>query len=257
MPPQSAYPLSSITGNGGLPRNIRKPKKIIYLFGIFFLLYWFGMRHGLGTERVLAPLGYAVKGGRQRKSSLRFDKLGLAVLDPTIEGGGEHPIYELMERGEEKWHQLLANQSRTLGGAVQEYKRRYTIDPPAGFDQWWAFCERHNVTIRDDYDSLMKALLPHHALTPATFIKRSLALQGADFTYTMEVTKRDVKMSGPRGAQGRPRMMENLVNGFREHLPEDFEVTVVVSDHDTGSVVLGHDQRDRAMELVKQGGRKY
>jgi hypothetical protein len=180
----------------------------------------------------------------------------MAVLDPPPEGG-EHPIYELMERGEERWHQLLDAQSRTLAGAVEEYKKRYTISPPAGFEKWWAFCEEHNVTMRDEYNLLMKDLLPHHALAPATFIKRSKDLQGTDFSYNMEVTQKAVRMTGPRGTSGRPKMMENLVSGFRNHLPEGFEVKVVVSDHDTGSDVLGQDQRDRAMELVREGGREF
>lgn len=240
-----------------MPRRIRKPKKIIYLVGVFFLLYWFGLRHGLGTERVIhIPLGYAVKGGRDRKSSLRFDKLGLAVVEPLLEAGGEHPIYELMERAEDRWHTLLDKQSRTLREAVLEYKRRYTIDPPAGFEKWWMFCEENNVKIRDEYDQLMKDLLPHHALEPSTFIKRSKALQGSVFTYNMEVTQKGVTISGPRSESARPKMMENLVSGFRSFLPEGFEVKVVVSDHDTGSEVLGYDQREKAMELVKEGKRE-
>lgn len=256
MPPPSAYPLSSITGNGGIPRPIRKPKKIVYLLGIFFLLYWFGMRHGLGQERVHTPLGFAVKGGRERKSSLRYDKLGLAVLEPPAEGGGEHPIYELMERAEDRWHHLLDSQSRTLEAAVAEYRKRYTISPPAGFEKWWQFCEENGVVMRDEYDQLMRDVLPHHALEPATFIQRSKALQDTGFTYNMAVDGQGVRMSGPRAGQARPKMMENLVAGFIQYLPRGFDVKVVVSDHDTGSDVLGQDQRDRAMELVKEGGRE-
>lgn len=256
FPPPSAYQLSSITGNGGLPRRIRKPKKIVYLLVVFFLLYWFGLRHGLGRERIYTPLGYAVKGGRQRKSSLRFDKLGLAVLDGQPEAGAEHPIYELMERGEERWHELVTSQSKTLEDAAAEYKRRYAIDPPAGFDRWWKFCEEHGVVVRDEYKQLMKDLLPHHALEPATFIKRSKELQEGVFVYNMEVTQKSVTMTGPRAFSGRPRMMESLVGGFLSHLPKDFQLKVTISDHDTGSEVLGEDQRSRAMELVREGGRE-
>jgi hypothetical protein len=150
----------------------------------------------------------------------------------------------------------LDKQSRSLRAAVEEYKRRYFIDPPAGFDKWWTFCEENNVKIRDEYDQLMKDLLPHHALEPSTFIKRSKALQGSVFTYNMEVTQKGVTTSGPRSESARPKMMENLVSGFRSYLPDDFEVKVVVSDHDTGSEVLGHDQRAQAMGLVKEGKRE-
>lgn len=161
-----------------------------------------------------------------------------------------------MERAEDRWHHLLDSQSRTLEAAVAEYRKRYTISPPAGFEKWWQFCEENGVVMRDEYDQLMRDVLPHHALEPATFIQRSKALQDTGFTYNMAVDGQGVRMSGPRAGQARPKMMENLVAGFVQYLPRNFDVKVVVSDHDTGSDVLGQDQRDRAMELVKEGGRE-
>lgn len=258
MPPQSAYPLSSITGNMKNRQHsvpIRKPRKILYVVGILFALYWFGLRHGLGKERDMTPLGFAVKtpGGRIRKSSLRYDKLGLAVLEPPKEGGGQHPIYELLETAEERWNNLLSSQSQTLEEAVEKYKEKYMLDPPKGFDKWWEFVEKNGIIIRDEYDQMMKDLLPHHALSPATFIRRSTELQGQDFTFTLDVTKRRVKLEGHRAGFMRPKQMQNLVEGIRTFLPEDFSLRVVGSDHDSGSDVLGQDQRERAMDLVRKG----
>ncbi|GFZ45243.1 hypothetical protein JCM24511_02969 [Saitozyma sp. JCM 24511] len=240
----------------GSVRVTRRPRKIIYLLGIFFLLYWFGIRHGLGIERqVPPPLGFAIAGGRRgRRSALRYDARGMATLQSTLPGTHpDHPIYELMEHAEQRWNRLLQSQSTTLERAVDEYRRRYRMDPPAGFDAWFAWCKSHGVTIVDEYDQLMKDLLIHHALPPDMFIARSEALEGGDFTYTLDVTAQGVDLSGPRAPHARPRKLQSLIQGFQDALPKDFHLRVTGSDHDTGSQVVGRDQRERAMELVRNG----
>ncbi|KAK8858562.1 hypothetical protein IAR55_002791 [Kwoniella newhampshirensis] len=256
--PSSSFPLSSVgmLPHGSVPRPIRRPKKILYLLFIFFLLYWFGIRHGLGIERIPPPpLGFAVKGGRRgRKSIVSWGDTGMATLTSAQPGvKAEHPIYELMERAESQWTTMLASQSTTLLAAVAEYKRRYHMAPPTGFDVWFAFCQKHGIRIVDDYDQLMRDLLPHHALEPATFLARSKALEGTSFTYTLDIGKDQVDLTGERINSARPKHLRNLIAGFKDDLPEGFYLRVTGSDHDTGSVVLGKDQRQRAMELVKRG----
>ncbi|ORY28493.1 hypothetical protein BCR39DRAFT_534920 [Naematelia encephala] len=243
------------TFSSNVPRPIRRPKKILYLVVIFFLLYWFGIRHGLGIERIPPPpLGFAVKGGRRgRKSSLVWGGTGMATVNPFVAGKAEHPIYELMERAEQHWEHLLSSQSTNLESAVAEYKHRYHMNPPLGFDAWFEFCQQNGIKIVDDYDQMMKDLLPHHALPPQLFIQRMDELEGTTFTYTLDISSENIELNGPRADKDRPKHLLRLFSGLREHLPPGFHVKVTGSDHDTGSTVLGRDQRQRAMELVKEG----
>jgi hypothetical protein len=161
-----------------------------------------------------------------------------------------------MEKAEEKWNGLLNRQSKTLAAAAAEYKRRYGLHPPAGFDAWFEFCQKHGVQIVDDYDRMMNEVLPHHALKPEVFIQRSKDLEGTSFTYTLEVEDGKVELTGERAWSARPRHIAGLIGGFREHLPKGFKLRVTGSDHDTGSVILGRDQRERALQLVKEGKRE-
>ena len=50
--------------------------------------------------------------------------------------GQEHPIHGLIRRGKKRWAALKSRQSKTFAQAVKEYKRRYGIAPPKGFDRW-------------------------------------------------------------------------------------------------------------------------
>lgn len=245
-----SLPLSSSS------RPIHRPRKILYLIVFFFLLYWFGVRHGLGRERLAPlPLGFSVPGGRRgRHSALIWDDKGLATVGPPRPGQArEHPIYELMERAEDKWNRVLASQSKTLEQAVVEYQTRYTLAPPSGFKEWFEFCQANDVRLVDEYDQLMKDLLPHHALSPEEFRRREDKIALADHQFTMTVTNAVCSLTGDRADQTRPKQMQSLVDSFRHALPEGFELRVTGSDHDTGSVILGSDQRTRAMDLARSG----
>ncbi len=108
----------------------------------------------------------------------------------------------------------------------------------------------------DNYDQFMKDLLPHHALAPEIFIARSTALEGGGFTYTLDINRDKVEITGERATNARPKHLRGLIDGFKHALPEGFKLKITGSDHDTGSTVLGRDQRERAMELFHAGGRE-
>ena len=78
-------------------------------------------------------------------------------------------------------------QSRTLSQAVSEYKRRYGRPPPEGYERWWKFARKNNITIVDDVsvyissikvradaqcDQIHKDLEPYFALSPKLFRER-------------------------------------------------------------------------------------
>ncbi|KAF5366142.1 hypothetical protein D9757_010945 [Collybiopsis confluens] len=75
-----------------------------------------------------------------------------------------HPITLLMSAAEERFRSKLARQSKTLPDAIAEYKRRYGMPPPKGFDQWWDYVKKFDVIMTDEFDLLMKDLAPFYAL---------------------------------------------------------------------------------------------
>lgn len=91
-------------------------------------------------KKVTAPVAAvappkAAAGKKGKKDALPAHKYldnGLLVVNPK----GQHPIYDLLEKGKEVWDGKLERASKTLGQAVDEYRRRYDRAPPKGFDRW-------------------------------------------------------------------------------------------------------------------------
>ncbi|KAJ9122403.1 hypothetical protein QFC22_001826 [Naganishia vaughanmartiniae] len=292
--PTTSAPTAPV--GGGIPR-IRRPRKIIFVVLFLAVIYYFSLRHGLGSERAIEhleslrrqqqyqkvhppvhvgaqvkPLGggrgasglwhsfmasIGLGGGRVKQEKPKaqrheFGKDGLVVVGrETVET--EHPIYDLIDKARLKFDNLLSRQSKTLSEAVTEYKRRYGMPPPRGYDAWWKFVLENDIKIVDDYDRIMADIYPYHALSPPMFRARVDAQKTRDFTYMMNITADGVTLDGDRAEASRPKSLKAMIDGFRYALPEDFETEIVGSDHDLGAVILGWDQRERAQELIEDG----
>ncbi|GMK56893.1 hypothetical protein CspeluHIS016_0307330 [Cutaneotrichosporon spelunceum] len=83
-----------------------------------------------------------------------------------------HPIPKLMADAREAFDTKVKRQSKTLGEAVREYRRRYKRDPPAGFDRWFEFAKTHKAVMIDEYDQLSRDLEPFWQLTGKDLRKR-------------------------------------------------------------------------------------
>ncbi|AAW43180.1 hypothetical protein CNBD0460 [Cryptococcus deneoformans B-3501A] len=163
-----------------------------------------------------------------------------------------HPILELMERNHERWENLLASQSKTLPQAVTEYTRRYGRPPPKGFDQWWQFCKRNKVKIVDDYDQINRDIELYFALSPELFRKRVDLLK--ETPHTSQITLSPIRQSslyGERAHSLRARLLFQLIEPIAQFLPGD--ITFSLSDHDLGSWLLGDDQKQAALDAIRNG----
>lgn len=96
-----------------------------------------------------------------------------------------HPIPKLMEEAESAFRKKVAKQSQTLAAAVSEYKRRYKRPPPKGFDAWWAFAQKHDVMLVDEYDGLVEDLAPFWDLSGQEFRRRADQVCKSDFSSTL------------------------------------------------------------------------
>ncbi|THC95009.1 hypothetical protein EYZ11_005521 [Aspergillus tanneri] len=77
---------------------------------------------------------------------------------PTI--SGQHPIEALIDNARRDFDTLLQKQSQDYTVAHNEYRRRYGIEPPAGFEAWFEFAKLHQSPIIDEFDNIYEAISP-------------------------------------------------------------------------------------------------
>jgi hypothetical protein len=102
-----------------------------------------------------------------------------------------HPASQLVNAAETSFQAVLNRQSKSLAGAVQEYRRRYGIAPPPQFDKWYEFAVRNNVVMIDEYDMINEMLLPFWAIKPATIRSRITRELGGEDSALIGVAVRN------------------------------------------------------------------
>ncbi|PYH32531.1 uncharacterized protein BO87DRAFT_417226 [Aspergillus neoniger CBS 115656] len=65
-----------------------------------------------------------------------------------------------MDKARLDFEETLHKQSRTYAAACDEYRRRYKIEPPPGFEDWFLYASAQQSPIIDDYDAIYDSILP-------------------------------------------------------------------------------------------------
>ncbi|KAF4340952.1 beta-1 2-xylosyltransferase 1 [Fusarium beomiforme] len=71
-----------------------------------------------------------------------------------------HPAELLAQEATSAFQGKLTSQSQTYPDAVKEYKRRYGLEPPPGFEAWFLFAQKHESPIIDDFDTIHRSISP-------------------------------------------------------------------------------------------------
>lgn len=77
----------------------------------------------------------------------------------------QHPVEALFQNAKADFESQLQRQSRSYEAAHGEYRRRYGVEPPPGFDAWYEFAVTHHSPIIDDFDSIYDAISPFWAIS--------------------------------------------------------------------------------------------
>ncbi|OAV95454.1 hypothetical protein PTTG_04635, partial [Puccinia triticina 1-1 BBBD Race 1] len=77
---------------------------------------------------------------------------------PVLSPDDPHPLGNIIQDAQKSWEIIQKRQSKTYEAAVIEYRRRYKISPPSGFDKWFSFAKSHGHVLTDEYDSMMEQL---------------------------------------------------------------------------------------------------
>ncbi|KAI0129666.1 hypothetical protein BJ170DRAFT_700843 [Xylariales sp. AK1849] len=83
----------------------------------------------------------------------------------------DHPVAVLIHEAKASFEGTLQKQSRTYKAACDEYRRRYSIEPPPGFEAWYDFAVSHQSLIIDDFDTIYDGISPLWRLSGDEVIK--------------------------------------------------------------------------------------
>jgi hypothetical protein len=71
-----------------------------------------------------------------------------------------HPVQALFLNARTEFERLVSEQSQTFDEADAEYRRRYGIEPPPGFQRWYDFAFSHESPMIDDFDTIYSSVSP-------------------------------------------------------------------------------------------------
>ncbi len=209
--------------------------KLFVLFSLSVVLHLYYVRHSATLFQL----------GTKRSTLSRHNGL------LSLTNNRQHPIELLVERAKAKHANMLKRQSKTLDEAVTEYKRRYSREPPPGFDQWYKAAVDANVAIIDEYDTVMAAFEPFWSLTGKETRAR---VQEAIYprvgkTPVIGIHLKDQNVSltynGNMYAPWHTLIFKDWIEHYIDHLPN---MDIAFNSHDEPEVMIPRDELERSME---------
>ncbi|KAI8631685.1 glycosyltransferase family 90 protein [Xylariaceae sp. FL1651] len=78
----------------------------------------------------------------------------------TVVDVQRHPVEILIREAKSDFEGLLQKQSKTYSTAHDEYQRRYGLEPPPGFKEWYNFAQLHQSPVIDEFDMIYDSISP-------------------------------------------------------------------------------------------------
>jgi hypothetical protein len=156
-----------------------------------------------------------------------------------------HPILPLLTAANAKWDALLGSQSNTFDKATKAYKSRYSLPPPRDFDKWFAFATQgRNHTLLDEYDSLMRDLLPFRSLSPKELRRRTVELAQLPGMSIVSIRGGVAQVHSKSGKYAPAVAFQQMLGAFVRDLPD---MDIAINEKPEGRV-LPRQERTVLME---------
>ncbi|KAH2166703.1 hypothetical protein KXW37_005263 [Aspergillus fumigatus] len=94
-----------------------------------------------------------------------FNNYSIHVAKSSVTQSSTHPIDLLRQDAKANFQALLERQSTSYAAACEEYRRRYGMEPPPGFEGWYNFAKAHQSPIIDDFDVIYERVSPFWSIS--------------------------------------------------------------------------------------------
>lgn len=142
-------------------------------------------------------------------------------------------------------------QSHGLEDAVAQYRRRYSIPPPPGFDKWYAYARSRSCVILDQYDQMHEDLLPWRSISPSEIRRLTTEIVSNPWNEICGISIRNGNATAMKNAiPTHAWMLEGIIKmiePFQEFLPD---MDIAFNMNDEARVAIPHEE---LKYLRKQG----
>ncbi|PRP79938.1 hypothetical protein PROFUN_05914 [Planoprotostelium fungivorum] len=218
--------------------------------GLLFVFLAFSFTVFLFTQGDVATVAKNVQGDH-----LRYRPVDTATIKR------EHPIPKLLSQSEKVYLRKFrrAKRLRNLEYARKDYKDRYGLDPPNGFDQWHAFRNQHTTDQAPsmvEYDDLMEELLPYRAIHPKVLRARSWMLaQQWNRMLIVKMTPGKNMTWGPQSGTGTPYIEKDTI-AFMQHMSTHYDlpdVELPINLSQFGRVTIPYERINEYRAAARKG----
>ena len=162
----------------------------------------------------------------------------------------DHPVLQLTRNAQSAFNATLKRQSKTFNEAVVEYKRRYKMPPPPGFDEWYKFARDRETVLIDEFDVIYHALLPFWGLSPSVLRGRTREDLGYGDNGFMTISIRKGRAFCESSTQLYQRVgIKNILGLFAKWLPD---MDLAFNEHDEPRVVVAHEELSQRVSLGRE-----
>jgi hypothetical protein len=160
----------------------------------------------------------------------------VSLIRPDVSGpSAPHPILPLVTNARQVWSKKLKSQSTTFDRATKNYKNRYGMSPPPGFDKWFAFATQgKNHSLVDEYDQLMKDLKPYRSLSPQEIRRRTAELSQVPGISIVSIRNGVAQVHSKSGKWAPALAFQQMIGTFVRDLPD---MDIAVNERPEGRVL--------------------
>ncbi|GFF34943.1 beta-1,2-xylosyltransferase 1 [Aspergillus udagawae] len=94
-----------------------------------------------------------------------INNYSIHLANTSVIQSSTHPIDLFIHDAKANFQSLLERQSNSYTAACEEYRRRYGIEPPPGFENWYNFAKAHQSVVIDDFDIIYDRISPFWSIS--------------------------------------------------------------------------------------------
>lgn len=201
----------------------------------------------IGTSWILVP-SFGIE---QQLESISWSRPVVNAPRPPPEGltvNPNHPIDYLIRSATLELDELIAKNTSNLHDAAQAYRDRRGRQPPPSFDKWFAFAQKSDALIVEDFFDRI-----YHDLEPFWGVSAKHMRESAN-TFASRISVRDGK-ADYRTSGGQPewpKQWTNLLADFAEYLPD---VDMALNEMDEPRMIVEWEEINDYMERAASSRR--